>query len=68
MILVDANLLVYAHVTSLSQHQAAHMWLDSCLNGPTLLGLLWPSLLSFVRLVSNLLSFEQPPPIPDAWL
>lgn len=67
MILVDANLLIYAHVTSLSQHRAARMWLDSCLNGPTLLGLPWSSLLSFVRLVSNPLSFEQPLPIPDAW-
>ena len=50
MILVDVNLLVYAHVTSLSQHQAARMWLDSRLNGPTLLGLPWPSLLRLVPL------------------
>ncbi|MBS0151601.1 MAG: type II toxin-antitoxin system VapC family toxin [Nitrospira sp.] len=67
MILVDANLLVYAHVTSLSQHQAARVWLDSRLNGPTLLGLPWPSLLSFVRLVSNPRIFEQPLSISDAW-
>lgn len=38
MILVDANLLVYAHVTSLSQHHAARDWFDSCLNGPTPVG------------------------------
>lgn len=67
MILVDANLLVYAHVTSLSQHQAARVWLDSRLNGPTPVGLPWPSLLSFVRLVSNPRIFEQPLPISDVW-
>lgn len=67
MILLDANLLVYAHVTSLAQHQATRAWLDSRLNGPTPVGLPWPSLLNFVRLVSNPRIFEQPLPISDAW-
>lgn len=67
MILVDANLLVYAHVTSLSQHRAARDWFDSCLNGPTPVGLPWPTLLSFVRMVSNPRIFEHPQSIPDAW-
>lgn len=67
MILVDANLLVYAHVISLPQHQAARVWLDGHLNGPTPVGLPWPTLLGFVRLVSNPRIFEQPESIPDAW-
>jgi uncharacterized protein len=67
MILLDANLLVYAHVTSLSQHHAARSWLDSRLNGPTPVGLPWPTLLSFVRLVSNPRIFEHPQPISKAW-
>lgn len=67
MILVDANLVVYAHVTSLSQHQAARDWFDSCLNGPAPVGLPWPTLLSFVRLVSNPRIFERPQSISDAW-
>lgn len=67
MILVDANLLVYAHVTSLSQHHAARAWLDSHLNGPTPVGLPWPTLLSFVRLVSNPRIFEHPQAISKAW-
>ena len=67
MILVDANLLVYAHVTSLSQHQPARGWFDSRLNGPTPVGLPWPTLLSFVRLVSNPRIFEHPQPISGAW-
>jgi toxin-antitoxin system PIN domain toxin len=67
MILVDANLLVYAHVTSLAQHQAARVWLDSHLNGSTQVGLPWPALLSFVRLVSNPRIFQHPQSISDAW-
>jgi len=67
MILLDANVLVYAHVTSLSQHHAARSWLDSRLNGPTPVGLPWPTLLSFVRLVSNPRIFEHPQPISKAW-
>ncbi len=67
MILVDANLLVYAHVTSLSQHHAARVWLDGHLNGPTPVGLPWATLLSFVRLVSTPRIFESPQSISDAW-
>lgn len=67
MILLDANLLVYAHVTSLTQHHAARSWLDSRLNGPTPVGLPWPTLLNFVRLVSNPRIFEHPQPISKAW-
>jgi hypothetical protein len=67
MILLDANVLVYAHVTSLTQHHAARSWLDSRLNGPTPVGLPWPTLLSFVRLVSNPRIFEHPQPISKAW-
>lgn len=67
MILVDANLLVYAHVSSLPQHEAARAWLDARLNGTAPVGLPWPSLLSFLRLVSNPRVFERPEPIQDAW-
>ena len=67
MILVDSNLLIYAHVTSLPQHETAREWLDSKLSGTALVGLPWPSLLSFLRLVSNPRVFERPEAIPEAW-
>ena len=60
MILVDANLLVYAYISSLSQHRPARDWLDSQLNGNTIVGLPWQSLLSFARLVTNPRIFEHP--------
>lgn len=67
MILVDANLLVYAHVASLPQHAPAHTWLDEQLSGSTRVGLSWPSLLSFVRLVSNPRIFQRAESIIEAW-
>ena len=67
MILVDANLLVYAHVASFQQHAAARGWLDAQLNGTNRVGLPWPSLLAFLRLVSNPRVFESAEPIADAW-
>jgi hypothetical protein len=67
VILVDANLLVFAHVASLPQHAAAQVWLDGPLNGPTRVGLPWPSLLGFVRLVSNPRVFQRAEPVAEAW-
>jgi uncharacterized protein len=67
VILVDANLLVYAHVASLPQHAAAHAWLDEQLNSSFQVGLPWPSLLAFVRLVSNPRVFQRPLAVTAAW-
>jgi predicted nucleic acid-binding protein len=51
MILVDANLLVYAYVSSFAQHRGAREWLDSRLNGTAQVALPWASILGFLRLV-----------------
>lgn len=67
MILVDANLLVYAHVSDFEQHEAARSWLDDRLNGSARVGLPWPSLLAFMRLVTNPRVFERPEGIGAAW-
>lgn len=67
MIVVDANLLIYARVGSLPQHARAREWLDAQLNGTTRVGLPWPSILSFIRLVSNPRVFERPQTISQAW-
>lgn len=67
MILVDANLLVYAHVVSFAQHERARQWLDDQLNGAAPVGLPWASLVAFLRLVTNPRVFERPESIADAW-
>ena len=67
MILVDANLLVYAQIKSAPEHDRAKQWLDEQLNGPAPVGLPWASLLSFVRLTTNPRIFERPQSIAEAW-
>jgi len=67
VILIDANLLVYAHVSGFSQHQRARAWLDEQLGGTAPVGLPWPSLLAFLRLVTNPRVFARPEPIESAW-
>lgn len=67
MRLVDANILVYAFTTSFPQHDRARAWLDERLSDAVPLGLPWPSLLAFVRLVSNQRLFERPVSVAAAW-
>jgi len=67
VILIDANLLVYARVSGFKQHREARDWLDRQLGGFAGVGLPWPSLLAFLRLVTNPRVFEHPEPIADAW-
>ena len=67
MRLVDANILVSAFTTSFPQHDRARAWLDERLSEPVPLGLPWPSLLAFVRLVSNQRLFERPVSVATAW-
>jgi toxin-antitoxin system PIN domain toxin len=67
VILVDANLLVYAANQSAPEHDAARSWLDERLGGTARVGLPWPSLLAFVRLVSNPAILRHPVTPGDAW-
>jgi len=59
VILVDANLLIYA-TTVCAQHDRAFAWLDNALNSDVRVALPWPSLLAFVRVVTNRQLYEIP--------
>jgi uncharacterized protein len=65
MILVDADLLIYADVSTFSQHENAREWLDTQLNGTASVGLPWHSLLAFLRIVTNPRVFEHPESMDD---
>ena len=68
MYLVDANVLVYATDPGARQMEAARDWLDEHLAGrPRYVGLPWPSLLAYIRLVTNPRIYSPPAPIEDAW-
>jgi toxin-antitoxin system PIN domain toxin len=67
MILVDANLLLYARISDFPQHETARQWLDGKLNGIPGVALPWQSLLAFVRLSSNPRIFQKPLNTSEAW-
>jgi len=67
VILVDANLLIYAVGRSFPQHERARAWLDEKLSGSAQVGLPWSSLLAFVRITSHPRVFGRPQTVSEAW-
>lgn len=67
MILVDANLLLYAANHAAPEHAQAQSWLDQRLSGVARVGLPWPSLLTFARLASNPVIVRTPVSPAEAW-
>ena len=67
MILVDANLLVYAFSADAPEHTRARRWLDDQFVGGEQVALPWESLNAFVRLVSNSRVVAQPVTMLEAW-
>jgi uncharacterized protein len=74
MILVDANILIYAVNSDSPLHQKAKAWLESTLSGPDTTGLSWIVLLAFLRLTTRPGIFQRPIAVNtafnvvDAWL
>lgn len=67
MILLDANILLYAHVEGFRQHAAARAWLDAALSSSARVGIPWQSIDAFLRIVTNARVFPRPAPVADAW-
>lgn len=65
--LVDANLLLYAHNAASPHNAVAAAWLTDRLNGSTRMGLPWPSLLAFVRVATHPRASERPISLERAW-
>lgn len=60
MILVDANILLYAEDYLQSRHQQARAWWDSQLSGTGVVCLCWTVLSAFIRIGTNPRVFEYP--------
>lgn len=67
MILVDANLLIYAVVDDMPEHERARTWFEDAIADHARVGLPWPSLLAFVRLTTNPRVFPRPLAMDAAW-
>jgi toxin-antitoxin system PIN domain toxin len=66
MILVDANLLLYAYNSGVSHHPAARSWLEEALSGAEPVCFAWQVLLAFVRIATGPKPFSRPLRYDDA--
>jgi toxin-antitoxin system PIN domain toxin len=67
VILLDANLLIYAANPSSADHAGSRAWLDDRLNGTARVGFPWPSLLAFIRIATNPAIVRNPVSPAVAW-
>ena len=53
MVIVDANVLLYAVDSASAHHDRSRAWLDASLGGAEAVGLAWVALLAFIRIGTN---------------
>jgi toxin-antitoxin system PIN domain toxin len=53
VIVLDANILLYAYDAASNQHVKARAWLEEVLSGTDPVGLPWQTVTAFVRIVTN---------------
>jgi hypothetical protein len=67
VILVDTNLLLYAHARGAAEHDRASRWFVQQLKSGGRVGLPWHSLLGFARVASNPRAFTGAISVAEAW-
>ena len=60
MILVDANILIYAYNEVAVEHKSAREWLGEMLAGPVSVCFSWIAIMAFVRVSTNKKIFVKP--------
>ena len=53
MIVLDANLLLYAYDSASAQHEPARRWVEHALSGVEPVGLPWQTISAFLRIATN---------------
>lgn len=66
MILIDANLLLYAENKAAPEHSAAKEWWDRQLSETQSIALCWPVLSAFLRIATSTRAFARPLTIDQA--
>ncbi len=74
MIVIDANILLYAYDRFSSQHTKARQWLEGVFSGTAPIGLPWLSIKAFLRVATNRklpgerLTVDEAAQLVDSWL
>ena len=53
MIVLDANLLLYAYDSASAQHEPARQWVENAFSGVEPVGLPWQTISAFLRIATN---------------
>lgn len=65
-VLVDANLLLWAHHRQFEQHEPARQWWSDTMATCAVVGIPWPTIVAFVRISTHPGALERPVPARDA--
>lgn len=74
MIVLDANILLYAYDSNSENHAKARAWMEDVFSGGTPVGLPWQTVAAFLRVVTNprlpgrRLSPEEAVELVESWL
>ena len=60
MLMLDANLLIYAYHEEAQEHESARKWVEEIFSSSELVGLPWQSILAFLRITTHPRVFERP--------
>jgi toxin-antitoxin system PIN domain toxin len=66
VILVDANILLYAYHPRSEHHESCRLWIEETFSGPSPVGLPWITLWAFLRIGTNPRAFEKPLTMKEA--
>jgi hypothetical protein len=66
MMLLDANLLIYAIDADSAHHERVRPWWEDLLSGPETVGLPWVVILAFLRITTHPRIMQRPLPVNDA--
>jgi len=66
VILLDANILLYAYNRAVEHHERAKRWLEAALAGSMPVAFCWPTILAFMRIATNPRAVSRPLSIADA--
>jgi toxin-antitoxin system PIN domain toxin len=66
MLIPDVNILVYAYARSSPRHKPAREWWETTLQQPRPVGLPWPTILGFIRVMTQRGIYSDPMPVTEA--
>jgi hypothetical protein len=66
LILLDANIVLYAYDRTSERHQAAASWLETAFTGTESVGVSWSVVLAFLRVTTSRRMLREPLSMPEA--